>query len=246
MKRDNLPRPVRNESGIEIRPLYSAADVEASGGLAMLGEPGAYPFTRGIHPLMYRKQPFTMRQYTGFGNAADTKSYCGTGNHRGNRANGKIAVALRHLGESIAGTRFMGWKSYCGHHLVGLTSGRQHADLKFFRGQHAGGASRLQHHTAPKRRQAERQLRTRIRMRNTAAHGAATAGLEMPDMRHRQAQQWHRLGQLRPGQHVGLGLGGADLDLCGCFADIGQRRQAGYVDQVFCFEQTKIHHRHQR
>lgn len=38
----------------------------------MLGEPGSYPFTRGIHPLMYRKQPFTMRQYTGFGNAADT------------------------------------------------------------------------------------------------------------------------------------------------------------------------------
>ena len=66
------PRPVRNESGIAIQPLYSAADVEASGGLAMLGEPGAYPFTRGIHPQMYRKQPFTMRQYTGFGNAADT------------------------------------------------------------------------------------------------------------------------------------------------------------------------------
>jgi methylmalonyl-CoA mutase N-terminal domain/subunit len=72
MKRDNDLRPVRNESGIEIQPLYTAADVEASGGLAMLGEPGAYPFTRGIHPLMYRKQPFTMRQYTGFGNAADT------------------------------------------------------------------------------------------------------------------------------------------------------------------------------
>ncbi len=72
MKRDNDLRPVRNESGIEIQPLYTAADVEASGGLEMLGEPGAYPFTRGIHPLMYRKQPFTMRQYTGFGNAADT------------------------------------------------------------------------------------------------------------------------------------------------------------------------------
>jgi hypothetical protein len=65
-------RPVRNESGIEIQPLYTAEDVEASGGLAMLGRPGEYPFTRGIHPLMYRKQPFTMRQYTGFGNAADT------------------------------------------------------------------------------------------------------------------------------------------------------------------------------
>ena len=71
----NLPpgvRAVRNESGIEIAPLYTAEDVEASGGLAMLGRPGEYPFTRGIHPLMYRKQPFTMRQYTGFGNAADT------------------------------------------------------------------------------------------------------------------------------------------------------------------------------
>ena len=65
-------RTVRNESGIAIQPLYGADDVTASGGLSMLGEPGAYPFTRGIHPLMYRKQPFTMRQYTGFGNAADT------------------------------------------------------------------------------------------------------------------------------------------------------------------------------
>ncbi len=40
----------------------------------MLGQPGEYPFTRGIHPLMYRKQPWTMRQYTGFGNAADTNT----------------------------------------------------------------------------------------------------------------------------------------------------------------------------
>ena len=72
MKKDLDLRVVRNESGIEIQPLYTAADVEASGGSEMLGEPGAYPFTRGIHPLMYRKQPFTMRQYTGFGNAADT------------------------------------------------------------------------------------------------------------------------------------------------------------------------------
>ena len=67
-------RPVHNESGLEIQPLYTAGDVEASGGLDMLGQPGEYPFTRGIHPLMYRKQPFTMRQYTGFGNAADTNA----------------------------------------------------------------------------------------------------------------------------------------------------------------------------
>jgi methylmalonyl-CoA mutase N-terminal domain/subunit len=76
MKPKDLPerelRPVVNESGIEVRPLYTAADVEASGCAAMLGLPGEYPFTRGIHPLMYRKQPWTMRQYTGFGNPADT------------------------------------------------------------------------------------------------------------------------------------------------------------------------------
>ncbi|MFO1467707.1 MAG: acyl-CoA mutase large subunit family protein [Steroidobacteraceae bacterium] len=61
-----------NESGIEIQPLYGPADVERTGGISMVGAPGEYPFTRGIHPLMYRKQPFTMRQYTGFANAKDT------------------------------------------------------------------------------------------------------------------------------------------------------------------------------
>ncbi len=65
-------RGVVNESGIEIRPLYTPADLEASGGHDMIGLPGHYPFTRGIHSLMYRKQPWTMRQYTGFGNPADT------------------------------------------------------------------------------------------------------------------------------------------------------------------------------
>ncbi len=65
-------RPVVNESGIEVRPLYTAADVEASGGWKMIGQPGEYPFTRGIHKLMYRKQPWTMRQYAGFGNPSET------------------------------------------------------------------------------------------------------------------------------------------------------------------------------
>ena len=66
--------PRLNESGLVIEPLYTADELAASGGLAMLGRPGEYPFTRGIHPLMYRKQPWTMRQYTGFGNAADTNA----------------------------------------------------------------------------------------------------------------------------------------------------------------------------
>src|SRR5574337_1362396 len=64
--------PVVNESGLEVQSLYTAADVEDSGGLAMLGAPGQYPFTRGIHRLMYRKQPWTMRQYAGFGTPAET------------------------------------------------------------------------------------------------------------------------------------------------------------------------------
>ena len=65
-------KPVVNESGIEIKPLYTQEDVEESGGFDFIGEPGDYPFTRGIHRLMYRKRPWTMRQYTGFGNARDT------------------------------------------------------------------------------------------------------------------------------------------------------------------------------
>ena len=65
-------KPVINESGIEIRARYGAEDVERSGGLDFIGDPGQYPFVRGIHPLMYRHRPYTMRQYTGFGNPADT------------------------------------------------------------------------------------------------------------------------------------------------------------------------------
>ncbi len=63
---------VINESGIEINTVYTAADVDDSGGLEMLGNPGEYPFTRGIHPEMYRKRPWTMRQYTGFSNPEET------------------------------------------------------------------------------------------------------------------------------------------------------------------------------
>ncbi|RLB64159.1 MAG: methylmalonyl-CoA mutase [Deltaproteobacteria bacterium] len=66
------PEPVTWESGIEIKPIYTAKDVEESGGSDDIGEPGGYPYTRGIHKWMYRKRPFTMRQYSGFGTAAET------------------------------------------------------------------------------------------------------------------------------------------------------------------------------
>ncbi len=62
---------VINESGIEIKTLYTLNDVEQSGGIDN-SRSGEAPFTRGIHEEMYRKRPFTMRQYTGFANAAET------------------------------------------------------------------------------------------------------------------------------------------------------------------------------
>ena len=72
MSTDPDLKPVINESGIEVKTLYTPEDVEASGGVEMVGNPGEYPFTRGIHPEMYRKRPWTMRQYTGFANAKKT------------------------------------------------------------------------------------------------------------------------------------------------------------------------------
>ena len=65
-------RPATLESGIEVEPVYGPEEVERSGGFKGVGAPGEYPFTRGIHPLMYRKRPFTMRQYSGFGTARET------------------------------------------------------------------------------------------------------------------------------------------------------------------------------
>jgi len=65
--------PVVWESGLEVEPVFGPEELERSGGSARIGRPGEYPFTRGIHPLMYRKQPWTMRQYSGFGTAAETR-----------------------------------------------------------------------------------------------------------------------------------------------------------------------------
>jgi len=69
----NGEAPLRWESGLEVQPVYDAAALERSGGSQGVGAPGEYPFTRGIHPLMYRKRPWTMRQYSGFGTAAETR-----------------------------------------------------------------------------------------------------------------------------------------------------------------------------
>src|SRR4051795_13587082 len=59
------------DSGIEIEALYEEGDV-APGLAERLGEPGAPPFTRGIHDGMYRDRLWTMRQYAGFASPEDT------------------------------------------------------------------------------------------------------------------------------------------------------------------------------
>jgi methylmalonyl-CoA mutase N-terminal domain/subunit len=60
-------------SGIPVSPVYRAGDV-AEGIEARLGEPGAFPFTRGVQPTMYRGRLWTMRQYAGFGTAQETNA----------------------------------------------------------------------------------------------------------------------------------------------------------------------------
>jgi len=60
------------ESGIKIKPLYTPDDVANIDYNTEIGNSGEYPYTRGIHPLMYRSRPFTMRQYSGFGTALET------------------------------------------------------------------------------------------------------------------------------------------------------------------------------
>src|SRR5918911_916442 len=59
------------DSGIEVKPLYTEEDLP--GELPQkLGEPGEYPYTRGIHRDMYRKQLWTHRQYAGYATAQES------------------------------------------------------------------------------------------------------------------------------------------------------------------------------
>ena len=54
------------------KPMYGPADLNGFDPRKRLGAPGDFPFTRGIHPTMYRGKLWTMRQFAGFGSAEDT------------------------------------------------------------------------------------------------------------------------------------------------------------------------------
>ena len=57
---------------IQKKPVYTPADLHGFDAETQLSHPGEYPFTRGIHPTMYRGRLWTMRQFAGFGSASDT------------------------------------------------------------------------------------------------------------------------------------------------------------------------------
>ena len=59
-------------SGKKIKELYTPLDLDGFDYLKQLSFPGEYPYTRGIHPTMYRGRLWTMRQFSGFGTAEDT------------------------------------------------------------------------------------------------------------------------------------------------------------------------------
>jgi methylmalonyl-CoA mutase, N-terminal domain len=61
-----------SESGLPIEPVYGPSALTGWDPAARLGDPGAYPFTRGVYPTMYTGKPWTMRQYAGFGTAAES------------------------------------------------------------------------------------------------------------------------------------------------------------------------------
>jgi methylmalonyl-CoA mutase N-terminal domain/subunit len=65
-RRDSLT----SASGMPREPVYGPAQVP--GPLSAIGEPGAYPYTRGLYPAGYRGKLWTMRQYAGFGTAAES------------------------------------------------------------------------------------------------------------------------------------------------------------------------------
>ncbi len=62
----------RTQSGLPIKPVYGPADRRDADPATDLGEPGRYPFTRGVYPTMYTGRPWTMRQYAGFGTASES------------------------------------------------------------------------------------------------------------------------------------------------------------------------------
>jgi methylmalonyl-CoA mutase N-terminal domain/subunit len=64
----------QTESGTPFEPVYGPDALDGFDPAAALGAPGEYPYTRGVYPSMYTARPWTMRQYAGFGTAAESNA----------------------------------------------------------------------------------------------------------------------------------------------------------------------------
>ena len=67
-------KEIKAHAGFPIAPVYGPEDVARVDFERDIGRPGEYPYTRGIHPHMYRERLWTMRQYVGFGTPAETNA----------------------------------------------------------------------------------------------------------------------------------------------------------------------------
>ena len=67
-----MAEEARTESDLPIRQTYGPDDLAGFDPETQLGEPGEFPFTRGVYPSMYTGRPWTMRQYAGFGTAKES------------------------------------------------------------------------------------------------------------------------------------------------------------------------------
>jgi methylmalonyl-CoA mutase, N-terminal domain len=66
------PNEAATMSGVPLQPLYTPEDLEGWSYDEKLGYPGEFPYTRGVYPSMYRGQPWTIRQFAGYGTAEET------------------------------------------------------------------------------------------------------------------------------------------------------------------------------
>src|SRR6476661_7343592 len=64
----------QTESGTPFAPVYGPEALDGFDPVTALGAPGEFPYTRGVYPTMYTTRPWTMRQYAGFGTAAESNA----------------------------------------------------------------------------------------------------------------------------------------------------------------------------
>ncbi len=76
----------RRPEGVDVKPLYTAADTD---GLDVDTLPGLAPFTRGVRATMYANRPWTIRQYAGFSTAEESNAF-----YRRNLAGGQQGVSV--------------------------------------------------------------------------------------------------------------------------------------------------------